>query len=95
MAKCQGPCVPFLGIALSDLELIDDNKQNYLTENGITLVNFEKCILVAEIVTEIQKYQNLRYDFQPDAAVKMSLMSISSLPEKEAIARSHRIEPQE
>ncbi|KAF7586318.1 cell division cycle- protein [Aspergillus hancockii] len=56
------PCVPFLGICLTDLTFIDDGIPD-LTPSGS--VNFAKRIKVAEVLQGIQQYQNMPYNLQP------------------------------
>ncbi|KAG0034782.1 hypothetical protein BGZ81_003186 [Podila clonocystis] len=54
------PCVPFVGVYLTDLVMIEDGNPDILarTENHI---NFKKRVGVAEVIREIQQYQNVPY----------------------------------
>jgi len=54
------PCIPFLGVYLTDLTFIDDGNPDYLA-NG--LINFGKRELVYGIISEIQQYQQISYPF--------------------------------
>lgn len=67
LGKLRPPCLPFLGMYLADLRLIDaDNpskKQESLSGsdtfnvNGINIINFDKHTGTAKIVGEIQRFQ--------------------------------------
>jgi son of sevenless-like protein len=53
------PCVPFLGVYLTDLTFIDDGNPDKLP--GTNLINFSKYSKCAEVISEIQQYQKLPY----------------------------------
>ncbi|KAG0227311.1 hypothetical protein BGX31_007033 [Mortierella sp. GBA43] len=54
------PCVPFVGVYLTDLVMIEDGNPDFLrkTENHI---NFYKRVSTAEVLREIQQYQSVPY----------------------------------
>eukprot|EP00762_Andalucia_godoyi_P001105 ANDGO_01991.mRNA.1 Ras guanine nucleotide exchange factor J len=52
------PCVPYLGMYLTDLTFIDEGNKNMVREN---MVNFSKCRLIAQVIREIQTYQQTPY----------------------------------
>ncbi|KAG0287860.1 hypothetical protein BGZ96_008279 [Linnemannia gamsii] len=54
------PCVPFVGIYLTDLVMIEDGNPDILrkTDNHI---NFYKRVSTAEVIREIQQYQSVPY----------------------------------
>ncbi|PIG84367.1 guanine nucleotide exchange factor [Aspergillus arachidicola] len=62
LRQASPPCVPFLGIYLTDLTFIDDGIPD-LTQSG--QINFTKRIKVAEVLQDIQQYQNMPYNLQP------------------------------
>jgi son of sevenless-like protein len=52
--NCTPPCIPYLGIYLTDLTFIEDgNKDN----NEMGLINFTKRKQIAAVIREIQQYQ--------------------------------------
>jgi len=58
------PCVPFLGVYLTDLTFIEDGNTNTLKSNN-QLINFSKQTKTAEVIREIQQYQNQPYNLNP------------------------------
>lgn len=58
------PCVPFLGVYLTDLTFIEDGNTNNLKSNN-QLINFSKQTKTAEVIREIQQYQNQPYNLNP------------------------------
>ncbi|OLL24556.1 Protein ste6 [Neolecta irregularis DAH-3] len=58
------PCVPFLGVYLTDLTFIEDGNSNYLKKSR-HLINFSKRMKTAEVIREIQQYQSVPYHLKP------------------------------
>jgi len=56
------PCVPFLGVYLTDLTFIEDGNTDLL--KGTALVNFDKRMKIAAVIQEIQQYQSAQYCLQ-------------------------------
>jgi son of sevenless-like protein len=61
--KAQPPCTPFLGVYLTDLTFIEDGIPSNLKKNN--LINFAKRAKTAEVIRDIQQYQNVPYSLQP------------------------------
>ncbi|KAF2667040.1 guanine-nucleotide dissociation stimulator CDC25 [Microthyrium microscopicum] len=61
--KAQPPCTPFLGVYLTDLTFIEDGISSNLKKNN--LINFAKRAKTAEVIRDIQQYQNVPYSLQP------------------------------
>ncbi|EAS28314.3 cell division control protein Cdc25 [Coccidioides immitis RS] len=56
------PCIPFFGVYLTDLTFIEDGIPS-LTPSD--LINFSKRYKTAEVIRDIQQYQNTPYQLQP------------------------------
>ncbi|KAI8602228.1 ras guanine nucleotide exchange factor domain-containing protein [Dissophora ornata] len=54
------PCVPFVGIYLTDLVMIQDGNGDFLKKSS-HLVNFYKRVKTAEVIREIQQFQSVPY----------------------------------
>ncbi|KAK0542923.1 cell division cycle- protein [Tilletia horrida] len=62
--KLNPPCVPFLGVWLTDLTFIEDGNPDRLkTDNR--LINFNKRQKTADIIREIMIYQSTQYNLTP------------------------------
>ncbi len=51
MQQVNPPCIPYLGVYLTDLTFIDDGNPNYVNE---TLVNRAKNRLLYDVIRKIQ-----------------------------------------
>lgn len=52
------PCLPFLGVYLTDMTFIDDgNADHRLSPGGKPLVNFDKYLKTTRILNEIDQFQ--------------------------------------
>ncbi|KAG0226666.1 hypothetical protein BGW41_004106, partial [Actinomortierella wolfii] len=54
------PCVPFVGVYLTDLVMIQDGNPDYLRQSNHH-INFYKRVSTAEVIREIQQYQSVPY----------------------------------
>ncbi|TPX35592.1 hypothetical protein SmJEL517_g02105 [Synchytrium microbalum] len=61
LRTCSPPCLPFLGVYLTDLTFCEDGNPN--KRNDGRLINFDKYSKSARIILDVQKYQNDRYNF--------------------------------
>ncbi|ORY03599.1 ras GEF [Basidiobolus meristosporus CBS 931.73] len=55
------PCVPFLGLYLTDLTFVEDGNPDHVP-NHPHLINIAKRAKCAEVIREIQQYQNSPYN---------------------------------
>uniref|UniRef100_A0A8C5DL81 Ras-specific guanine nucleotide-releasing factor 1 n=1 Tax=Gouania willdenowi TaxID=441366 RepID=A0A8C5DL81_GOUWI len=64
LKNCDPPCVPYLGMYLTDLAFIEEGTPNYTEDH---LVNFSKMRMISHIIREIRQFQQTAYkiDLQP------------------------------
>jgi len=59
LREAQPPCIPFLGVYLTDLTFIEDGIASVV--KNTELINFTKRTKTAEVIRDIQQYQNVPY----------------------------------
>ncbi|KAK2072333.1 hypothetical protein P8C59_006692 [Phyllachora maydis] len=57
------PCIPFFGVYLTDLVFIEDGIPSIIKKTN--MINFAKRAKTAEVIRDIQQYQNVAYSLQP------------------------------
>ncbi|XP_067411532.1 ras-specific guanine nucleotide-releasing factor 1 isoform X1 [Emydura macquarii macquarii] len=91
LKNCDPPCVPYLGMYLTDLAFIEEGTPNY-TEDG--LVNFSKMRMISHIIREIRQFQQTSYKIEHQAKVTQYLLDQSFVMDEESLYESSlRIEP--
>uniref|UniRef100_UPI00358EC36F ras-specific guanine nucleotide-releasing factor 2-like n=1 Tax=Myxine glutinosa TaxID=7769 RepID=UPI00358EC36F len=65
LKSCDALCVPYLGMYLTDLAMIEEGTSNFTPEG---LVNFSKMRMIAHIIREIRQFQqyNFNIKLQPE-----------------------------
>jgi hypothetical protein len=61
LKKVNPPCIPYLGIYLTDLTFVEEGNPDMVQG----LINFNKRHLVSELIRSIQQYQLKPYAFEP------------------------------
>lgn len=84
------PCVPYLGLCLSDLLHLEEAYPN-VDQDG--LINFDKRYSVAKIIREVQGFQNTPYCLEQVFFIREFLTNITALDENELYQLSLRILP--
>lgn len=89
------PCVPFLGLYLTDLTFIEDGNPNNI--KGTDLINFDKRYKIAVVIREIQQYQTAQYCLQvvPPIEAYLDERFRNVLPIDKLYDLSLEIEPRE
>lgn len=58
LKKTVAPCLPFLGVYLTDMTFIDDGNSDYrISPAGQKLINFDKYIKTTRVLNEIDQFQ--------------------------------------
>lgn len=93
--KANPPCIPFFGIYLTDLTFIEDGILSMIKKSQ--LINFAKRTKTAEVIRDIQQYQNVPYALQevPELQEYITRNMKSAGDVHEMYDRSLEIEPRE
>ncbi|CAG8977717.1 hypothetical protein HYALB_00008744 [Hymenoscyphus albidus] len=67
------PCIPFFGVYLTDLTFIEDGIPSIIKKT--TLINFAKRAKTAEVIRDIQQYQNVPYPLQSVSELQDYILS--------------------
>eukprot|EP01087_Luapelamoeba_hula_P017333 TRINITY_DN5450_c0_g1_i1.p1 TRINITY_DN5450_c0_g1~~TRINITY_DN5450_c0_g1_i1.p1 ORF type:complete len:869 (+),score=118.69 TRINITY_DN5450_c0_g1_i1:158-2764(+) len=99
IAQRSPPCLPYLGIYLTDLTFVTDSGVALTSKTGNPMINLRKKIMAYEIITTIQKYQEVGYtQIVPDMRLQQFLQKSWSQNEKDEkvlFQQSLVIEPRE
>ncbi|XP_053611778.1 ras-specific guanine nucleotide-releasing factor 2-like isoform X4 [Plodia interpunctella] len=89
--RCDPPCIPYLGMYLSDLSFIEEGTSNY-TPDG--LLNFSKMRMIAHVIREIRNFQQTPYKIDHIPKVCDFLLDRSLvIPEERQYTLSLEMEP--
>jgi len=75
------PCVPFLGLYLTDLTFIEDGNKDLLTNSEF--INFDKRMKCAKVIMEIKHFQQHPYPFQAVSQIIDYLTNIGQFEKDE------------
>ncbi|KAL9124420.1 MAG: hypothetical protein Q9217_006248 [Psora testacea] len=89
------PCIPFFGIYLTDLTFIEDGIPGIIKRTS--LINFAKRAKTAEVIGDIQQYQNVPYSLKPVGDLQDYILSNMQAAGDvhEAYEKSLDVEPRE
>eukprot|EP01088_Endostelium_zonatum_P007577 TRINITY_DN1988_c1_g1_i1.p1 TRINITY_DN1988_c1_g1~~TRINITY_DN1988_c1_g1_i1.p1 ORF type:complete len:1287 (-),score=395.26 TRINITY_DN1988_c1_g1_i1:145-4005(-) len=86
------PCIPYLGIFLTDLTFIQQGNSDYLAKSK--LINFTKMKYVARVIGEIQQYQQPPYCLEPVQPIQDYLLTgVKLYNDNELYEHSLKAEP--
>ncbi|KAJ8969024.1 hypothetical protein NQ317_013830 [Molorchus minor] len=89
--RCDPPCIPYLGLYLTDLSFIEEGTPNF-TSDG--LLNFAKMRMVAHVIREIRHFQQTPYKIQYLPKVAHFLLDTSMILDDDALYNtSLKLEP--
>jgi len=96
------PCIPYIGMYLTDLTFIEDGNPKYLPvePERNDIINFEKMRKVAAVIQDIILYQQKPYNFEKIDEIQQLLKRIQEEgegcdTEQNIFARSREVEPKE
>lgn len=92
------PCVPYLGMFLTDLTFIEDGLADHVTTPGpppLSLVNFAKLRMISVVIRGIQLFQQEPYFLQRVPIIQDYLLRLRPMSEEEMFAQSLLREPRE
>ncbi|KAI2637499.1 ras GEF [Xylaria nigripes] len=89
------PCIPFFGVYLTDLTFIEDGIPSIMKKTN--MINFAKRAKTAEVIRDIQQYQNAPYSLQPVPELQDYILSHMSAAGDvhEMYDKSLSVEPRE
>ncbi|XP_041937314.1 ras-specific guanine nucleotide-releasing factor 2 isoform X2 [Alosa sapidissima] len=91
LKNCNPPCVPYLGMYLTDLAFIEEGTPNF-TEEG--LVNFSKMRMISHIIREIRQFQQTPYRIEHQPKVTQFLLDKTLVMDEDTLYElSLKIEP--
>jgi len=73
LREAKLPCIPFLGLYLTDLTFIEDGNKDFLG-NG-DFINFDKRLKFSKVVLELHQFQKKPFVFQPIKQLQVDLSS--------------------
>lgn len=85
------PCIPYIGVFLTDLTFIEDGNPNTLNDK----INFIKRRKLAMLIRDIQTYQQTPYELQDVPELQQMFSELKPLSEEEMYKESLKIEPRE
>ncbi|KAL8608829.1 hypothetical protein ACOMHN_034774 [Nucella lapillus] len=91
--RCDPPCIPYLGMYLTDLSFIEEGTPNFTEEK---LVNFSKMRMISHVIREIRLFQQTSYKIEHHPRVTSYLLDPSRLyDEEQTYKASLEIEPKQ
>eukprot|EP01137_Pigoraptor_chileana_P018610 Opistho-2@78357 len=89
------PVIPFLGIYLTDLVMIETGNKSLIKPDKTELINFDKRRKIATVIQEIQRYQQTPYHLQEVDFLRQYLLDVQILDTNAMYERSLFLEPRE
>ncbi|KAL5463373.1 hypothetical protein EMCRGX_G032266 [Ephydatia muelleri] len=96
------PCVPFLGMYMSWIVFIKDGNENKIVGKPENFINFKKRRKLADVLHEIQQYQNTPYCIKSESNIRKWIVDqdptgdmTTNQWEEQAFEQSRIIEPKD
>eukprot|EP00301_Raphidiophrys_heterophryoidea_P001120 c10558_g1_i1.p1 GENE.c10558_g1_i1~~c10558_g1_i1.p1 ORF type:complete len:1114 (-),score=363.35 c10558_g1_i1:345-3686(-) len=90
IGEADAPCIPFLGVCLTDLTFVGDGNPNMVDGKH----NFSKRKVAYGIISQFTKFQSSSFQFQPVIQIQNMLLNTTALKkEDELYSMSLALEP--
>jgi son of sevenless len=87
------PCVPYVGVYLTDLTFIEEGNKDLMSGPSGELINLNKRRKVAKVLLDMRTYQQTPYHFEEVEALVHYIRSLSPHSDEELYQLSLRVEP--
>src|SRR3990167_1058390 len=81
------------GIFLRDITFADVGNEDFVTKGSTQLINFEKLTIIRQIISAMEKYQSLSYNFIEGPTIANFLKNLVTLPDEALYHHSLLCEP--
>lgn len=89
------PCIPFLGVYLTDLTMIESGNSDTLAIDGSQLINFHKRHLIAQVIHELKRYQTMPYSLLQVDTITQWIRRRPAHETESIYSRSLAVEPRQ
>jgi len=86
------PCLPYLGMYLTDMTFIEEGNKNYTTDS-YKLINFHKRRLISSTIADVKTYQGVKYQFLEVPEIQSKAFGEATFEDKELYEISDYLEP--
>lgn len=109
LAKVSPPCVPYIGVCLSDLTFAEDGNPDRMCVDSASkrppplpyvffvpsdgLLSWSKISLIYRIIFDATRFQATPYDFAPNAEMQSFIAGMPTMTEEEQYKHSLMHEP--
>ncbi|KAG0171525.1 hypothetical protein DFQ28_000878 [Apophysomyces sp. BC1034] len=98
LKNAVAPCLPFLGVYLTDMTFIDDGNSNHrMSPGGHQLINFDKYIKTTRVLNEIDQFQIPYRLVEVDEIQRYLVRCLETVEKDDQVfyTRSLKVEPRE
>lgn len=92
LKMCVPPCVPYLGVYLTDLTFLNEGNPDFLDADK-TMINVQKMMKISRVVRNITMFQQTPYCLATVDFMKEFIMNSPIMSEQEQYNRSIELEP--
>lgn len=96
LTSATPPCVPYLGLYLTDLTMIDEackSKVVHPDYPDVKLLNMDRAARIAAVQAEIRTFQSVKYCLKPISYIQEYLNRLDQMTEEECYQLSLELQP--